>query len=159
MNNSTCLTRLLWGLNGIYDFKHVSFDVLIHHKFSINSSSYYFCKAIYINHYTRRDLRHSLYPIILTIKKTWDFPGGPVARNLPANTEDMGLIPGPGRFHMHGATKLVCPTTEPMCYNYRSLHTLGPQPETCALQLGSSPRSPQLEKTQVHQRPSTAINK
>ena len=150
MNNSTCLTRLLWGLNGIYNFKHVSFDVLTHHKFSINSSSYYFflflcvcsyyfCKAIYINHYTRRDLRRSLYPIILTIKKTWDFPGGPVVRNLPANAEDMGLIPGPGRSHMRGATKLVCPTTEPTCYNYQSLHTLGPQPETCALQLGSSP--------------------
>ena len=30
----------------------------------------------------------------------WDFPGGPVVRIPPANTGDMGSIPGPGRFHM-----------------------------------------------------------
>ena len=29
-----------------------------------------------------------------------DFPGGPVVNNLPVNAEDMGLIPGPERFHM-----------------------------------------------------------
>ena len=29
-----------------------------------------------------------------------DFPGGPVVKDLPANTGDVGLIPGPGRFHM-----------------------------------------------------------
>ena len=29
-----------------------------------------------------------------------DFPGGPVFKNLPANAEDKGLIPGSGRFHM-----------------------------------------------------------
>ena len=27
-------------------------------------------------------------------------PGGAVIRNLPANTGNMGSIPGPGRFHM-----------------------------------------------------------
>ena len=31
-----------------------------------------------------------------TIK--WDFPGGPVVKNLPANVGDTGSIPGPGRF-------------------------------------------------------------
>ena len=30
----------------------------------------------------------------------WDFPGGPVVKNSPANSGDTGLIPGPGRFHM-----------------------------------------------------------
>ena len=30
----------------------------------------------------------------------WDFPDGPVVKNLPANAGDTGLIPGPGRFHM-----------------------------------------------------------
>ena len=30
----------------------------------------------------------------------WDFPGGLVVKNLPANAEDAGLIPGSGRFHM-----------------------------------------------------------
>ena len=29
-----------------------------------------------------------------------DFPGGPVAKNPPANAGNMGSIPGPGRFHM-----------------------------------------------------------
>ena len=28
------------------------------------------------------------------------FPSGSVAKNLPANVEDTGLIPGPGRSHM-----------------------------------------------------------
>ena len=30
----------------------------------------------------------------------WDFPGGAVVKNLPANAGDMGLSPGPGRSHM-----------------------------------------------------------
>ena len=30
----------------------------------------------------------------------WDFLGGPVGKNLPANAEDMGLIPGLRRFYM-----------------------------------------------------------
>ena len=29
-----------------------------------------------------------------------DFPGGAVDKNLRANTEDTGLIPGPRRSHM-----------------------------------------------------------
>ena len=29
-----------------------------------------------------------------------DFPGGPVDKNLPANAEDTGWIPDPGRLHM-----------------------------------------------------------
>ena len=29
-----------------------------------------------------------------------DFPGDIVDKNPPANAGDMGLIPGPGRFHM-----------------------------------------------------------
>ena len=32
--------------------------------------------------------------------KVLDFPGGPVVKNPPASAEDMGSIPGPGRFHM-----------------------------------------------------------
>ena len=31
-----------------------------------------------------------------------DFPGGPVGKNPPANAEDTGLIPGPGRFRKPG---------------------------------------------------------
>ena len=30
----------------------------------------------------------------------WDFPGGTVVKNLPANAGDTGSNPGPGRSHM-----------------------------------------------------------
>ena len=30
----------------------------------------------------------------------WDFPGGAVVKNPPANAGDTGLSPGPGRSHM-----------------------------------------------------------
>ena len=29
-----------------------------------------------------------------------DFPGGPLIKNPSANAEDMGLIPGQGKFHI-----------------------------------------------------------
>ena len=41
------------------------------------------------------------------------FPGGAVAKNPPANTEDMGSIPGPGRSHMPQRS-----AAKPMCHNY-----------------------------------------
>ena len=34
------------------------------------------------------------------IKSLWDFPGGAVVKNPPANVGDTGSSPGPGRFHM-----------------------------------------------------------
>ena len=34
--------------------------------------------------------------------KSWGFPGDSVVKNLPANAEDMGSIPDPGRSHMPG---------------------------------------------------------
>ena len=33
-------------------------------------------------------------------KKLWDFPGGTVVKNLPANAGDTGSSTGPGRSHM-----------------------------------------------------------
>ena len=33
-------------------------------------------------------------------KENRDFPGGPVVKNLPANAENTGLIPGLGMAHM-----------------------------------------------------------
>ena len=33
----------------------------------------------------------------------WDFPSGPVIKNPPASTGDMGSIPSPGRLHMRGS--------------------------------------------------------
>ena len=36
----------------------------------------------------------------LKISQSWDFPGGPVVKNPPANAGDTGWIPGPERSHM-----------------------------------------------------------
>ena len=36
----------------------------------------------------------------LALNVPWDFSGGPVAKNPPANAGDMGSIPGLGRSHM-----------------------------------------------------------
>ena len=32
--------------------------------------------------------------------KIWDFPGGTVDKNPPANVGNTGSIPSPGRFHI-----------------------------------------------------------
>ena len=34
------------------------------------------------------------------LRSPWDFPGGTVVRNPPANAGDTGLSPGSGRSHM-----------------------------------------------------------
>ena len=53
------------------------------------------------------------------------FPGGPMAKNLPANTGDTGSIPGPGRFHVswgnsaHAPQLLSLRTLEPVLSNKR----------------------------------------
>ena len=33
-------------------------------------------------------------------RRLWDFPGGAVVKNLPANAGDTGSSPGPGRSHI-----------------------------------------------------------
>ena len=48
---------------------------------------------------------------IAVVKKGGGFPGGAVVENAPAKAGDIGLIPGPGRYHMPWATK-------PVCHNY-----------------------------------------
>lgn len=43
-----------------------------------------------------------------------DFLGGPVVKSVPANTKDMGLVPGPGRSHLPQSNLSPCiRTTEP----------------------------------------------
>ena len=49
---------------------------------------------------------------------SWDFPGGAVVKNLPANAGDTGSSPGPGRSHMPRATSPCATTIEPACCNY-----------------------------------------
>ena len=47
-----------------------------------------------------------------------DFPGGAVVKNPPANAEDMGSSPGPGRSHMLQSNWAHAP--EPTLCNKRS---------------------------------------
>ena len=55
----------------------------------------YMCDCV-LGHISRNC---SAKPYILNLGK-WDFPGGAVVENLPANAGDTGLSPGPGRSHM-----------------------------------------------------------
>ena len=41
--------------------------------------------------------------------KGWDFPSGPVVKNLPSNAGDMGLISGKGTKILHAMEQLSCP--------------------------------------------------
>ena len=74
----------------------------------MHTSLVYVCPNSYMDlAYTRK-----LCIIYLESKCNWgDFPGGTVVKNPPANAGDTGSIPGPGRSHMHRATK-------PMRHNY-----------------------------------------
>ena len=56
------------------------------------------------------------------LKKTSDFPGGPVIKNLPSNAGDVGLIPGFGTKIPHAAKQLSPCTanTEPKHHDERS---------------------------------------
>ena len=78
----------------------------------MNLVNVYMCSSYYFFH----------VPVIWKFKnkklEAWDFPGGPVVKNPPANTQDMGFIPGPGRSHM-------AKSKEPMYHNYWA-HTLEP---------------------------------
>ena len=40
------------------------------------------------------------------IQMNWDFPGGPVVKNLPSNAGDAGLTPGQGTKIPHAAGQL-----------------------------------------------------
>ena len=79
-----------------------------------------------------------------------DSPGGTVHKNLSASAGNMGLIPGPGRFHMAWATKAHVPqllspcagTTEACASRAHALQQ--EKPPRCkahALQLENSPCS------------------
>ena len=59
-----------------------------------------------------------------------DFPGGAVDKNPPANSGDMGSIPGLGRFHMPQQLSPCATTTEPVHHKYWSLYALGPANHT-----------------------------
>ena len=93
-------------------------------------------------------------------RENGDFVGGALFKNPPVNSGDTGSIPGLGRSPrtttMSLSWSLWATTTEPMSlepmfHNRRSLR---------ALQLESSPHSPQRAKACLQQwRPCTAVNK
>ena len=68
-----------------------------------------------------------------------DFSGGPVVKNLPANTGDMGLSPGPGRFHMPWGQLSWCTTELNLCT---------PEPELCTRRAATS--SPPCNEKHAH---------
>ena len=43
---------------------------------------------------------HHTLPLAMYKTSVWDFPGGAVVENLPANAGHTGSSPGPGRSHM-----------------------------------------------------------
>ena len=64
----------------------------------------HFIEAVLLDSYLRKILGFTFcFPMknqSSKMKSVQDFSGGTVDRNLPANTRDMGLIPGAERFHM-----------------------------------------------------------
>ena len=56
----------------------------------------------------------------------WDFPGGTVDKNLPANAGDSGSIPGLGRFHMPQATKAHAPQILSLCFRAHEPQLMSP---------------------------------
>ena len=57
-------------------------------------------------------------PIDIKILKTWDFPGGPVVKNLPSNAGDVGAIPRRETKIPHAVGQLNPRALEPTCCNY-----------------------------------------
>ena len=113
------------------------------------------------------------------IKPFSGFPGGAVVKNPPANAEDMGSSPGPGRSHMPRSNEARVPQLlslrsrahEPQLLSPCATTTEARAPRAHALQrevtamrsphtkMKSSPRLLQLEKARAQQRrPKTAIN-
>ena len=82
----------------------------------------------------------------------WDFLGSPVVKNPPANAGDMGVIPGPGRFHMPHSNywawmQQLLKSARPRVHALQ--HEKRPQGEACTLQPESNPSLPQLEKARM----------
>ena len=67
---------------------------------------------------------------IFKIRFSWDFPGGPVVKNLPSSAGDVGLIPGQGTKIPHAMGQLSphAASTEPVRHNERS-HMLQLRPD------------------------------
>ena len=60
----------------------------------------------------------------------WDFPGGAVVKNLPANAGDKGLSPGPGRSHMPQSNEARVPQLLRLCSRAHEPQLLSPRATT-----------------------------
>ena len=91
----------------------------------------------------------------------WDFPGGTVVKNPPANAGDSGSSPGLGRSHMPRSNRAREPQLLSLC-----IWSLCSATREAAIVRGphtamkSGPRLPQLEKALAQKRRhNTTINK
>ena len=58
-------------------------------------------RMLNVNNILSKPYVYKILCIILCINTYyWDFPGGAVVKNPPANAGDTGSSPGPGRSHM-----------------------------------------------------------
>ena len=64
--------------------------------------------------------------------QTWDFPLGPVVKNLPANAKDMSSIPDRQTEIPYATGQLLSPYSSTLELQLRSPHAL--TTEACALQ-------------------------
>ena len=85
---------------------------------------------------------------MLTLKKSWDFSGGTVVKNLPASAGDTGSSPGLGRSHMLRSTSARAPqllslrsrARKPQLLSPRATTTEAPAPRTHAPQQEKPPQ-------------------
>ena len=96
--------------------------------------------------------RHSVTPFS-RVKKTEDFPGGPVAKNLPLSSGDLGSVPGWGTKILHASGQLSphAAATEPSCsaalepqLGKVMCHSKGPAQQKRERKKSPSPPSPKI---------------
>ena len=78
-------------------------------------------------------------------REGWDFPGGAVVKNPPANAGDAGSSPGPGRSHMPWSNEARAPQLLSLCSRARELQLMSPR-ATITEARAPRARAPQQEK-------------
>ena len=78
----------------------------------------------------------------------WDFPGGAVVKNLPANSGGMGLSPGPGRSHMPQSNYARAPQLLSLPSRAREPQLLSPHATTTEAR---APRARALQQEELPQ--------
>ena len=87
------------------------------------------------------------------LKTELGLPGGSVVKNLPANAEDMGLIPDLQRFHVSWSSWAPVPQLLSLCSRAQEPQLLKPEHLEPVLHKRDRCReahTPQLESSPVH---------